>query len=65
MLGKESREHAALVYRLEGMPQGEIRRVMDAPTIREVLEKQNLARLHESGWLENVMYLSQPEETNP
>ena len=65
MLSTQAREHASLVYRLEGMPQAEIRRMLDIPAIQEVLEKQDLARLHESGWLENVMAFSQPEESGP
>lgn len=61
MLSEEAREHASLVYRLEGEPNAGIQRVMDIPSVREVLQKQNLSRLHESGWLENVMAFSQPE----
>ena len=61
MLSPEAREHAVLVYRLKGHPEAGIQRIMDIPSVREVLEQQNLSRLHESGWLENVMAFSEPE----
>ena len=61
MLSAEAREYASLVYCVEGFPYAEIRRVMEIPSVREVLEKQSLSRLHESGWLENVMAFTQPE----
>lgn len=64
MLSPEAREHAVLVYRLEHDPESRIQRIMEIPSVREVLQQQNLSRLHESGWLENVMEFSQPEETN-
>ena len=62
-LSEQSRADAALLYRPEGRPYAEIRRIADIPAIQEVLKNQNLARLHESGWLENVMHFSQPEES--
>ena len=61
MLSLESRENAVLVYRLENEAEAHIQRIMDIPSVRDVLNHQNLARLHETGWLENVMAFSQPE----
>lgn len=54
-LSKESREFASVVYRLEGEKEGRICRIMDIPAAKQVLETQNLGRLHESGWLENAV----------
>lgn len=62
MLSPEAREDAVLVYRLEHQAEARIQKIMDIPSVREVLEQQNLSRLHESGWLENVMAYTQPEE---
>jgi predicted ATPase len=62
MLSPEAREHAFLAYRLENETGAHIQRILDIPTAREVLTRQNLARLHESGWLENVMAFARPEE---
>jgi predicted ATPase len=55
MLSEDARQHAVLVYRLEHEAEARIQRIMSIPSVREVLERQNLSRLHESGWLENVM----------
>ena len=62
MLSPEARENAVLVYRLEHEKEAHLQRIMDIPSVREVLEQQNLSRLHESGWLENVMAYMQPDE---
>jgi len=62
MLSDEAREDAVLVYRLEHQAEAHIQRIMEIPAVRDVLQQQNLSRLHESGWLENVMAYTQPEE---
>jgi hypothetical protein len=62
MLSEESREHAYLVYRAENEPDAQLQRIVDIPGAREVLKKQSLARLHESGWLENTMDFTRNEE---
>jgi AAA15 family ATPase/GTPase len=51
----ESRESAVLTYRLEGRPDAKIKRILDIPEARRVLEHEDLSHLHESGWLENAM----------
>ena len=64
LLSRESLEHASVVYRLPGTSVGRIKRIVDIPHIREVLETQDLARLHESGWLEDILNFSEaPEPT--
>jgi predicted ATPase len=62
MLSPGSQEHALLAYRLEGEGEAHVQRILDIPTAREVLEKQNLGRLHESGWLENVAAFARSED---
>lgn len=63
MLSDEAREDAVLIYRVEHQPEARIQKIMDIPSVRQVLADRNLSRLHESGWLENVMTFSQPEES--
>lgn len=63
MLSPAAREHASLAYRLEGEQEAHLRRVLDIPEARRVLEEQNLARLHESGWLEDAVAFAEPSET--
>jgi predicted ATPase len=55
MLSQSAREHAALVYRVGDTPEARIRSILDIPEARRVLQQQNLARLQESGWLENAV----------
>ncbi len=63
MLSPEARQHASLVYRLEGSTEAKITRIVDIPGANEVLETQNLGRLHESGWLENAVQFANVVET--
>ncbi len=60
-LSPESREHALLVYRLRGADESSVRRVVDFPDLNRILETQDLARLHASGWLEDMVELMADE----
>ncbi|MEY3866547.1 MAG: hypothetical protein RLZZ338_438 [Cyanobacteriota bacterium] len=55
LISPQTLESVSLTYRVENRPDSQIIRVLDIPNAPEVLEKQNLAHLHESAWLENVM----------
>ncbi|NJM48748.1 MAG: AAA family ATPase [Alkalinema sp. RU_4_3] len=61
-LDRQTLENVSLVYRLPGKPDGEIRRIMDIPNIQKILETQDLGRLEESGWFEDVMYFTADDE---
>ncbi|WP_437280001.1 AAA family ATPase [Sorangium sp. So ce375] len=56
-LSPESRESALLIYRLRGADESSVRKVVDLPDLSRVLETQDLARLHASGWLEDMVEL--------
>lgn len=62
MLSSEAREHAYLAYRFPDETTAHLVRVLDVPTAREVLQQQNLSRLHASGWFEDIMAFTRPEE---
>lgn len=63
-LSSKARENAALVYRLRDEADARIMRIVDIPDARAVLEKQDLARLHASGWLEDsVEFLQAKSDT--
>ena len=47
--------HTTLTYRLEGQPDTQMKRILDLPEAQRVLVEQDIARLHESGWLENAV----------
>jgi predicted ATPase len=58
---RESLEHASLVYRLPENNEGRIVRILDIADARRVIEEQDLARLHASGWLEDAVNLTENE----
>ncbi len=64
-LGKNSVAHASLVYRHPESHRAGIRRIVNMDGIMEILEKQDLARLHESGWFEDAVYFSDENEDSP
>jgi predicted ATPase len=61
-LSKQSLEFASLVYRLEGRPDAQIKRILDIPHAREVIEKGDIARLHTSGWMESAVFFTQDDD---
>lgn len=65
MLSETARQHASLVYRLSDSPDAKIQRIIDLPDAQRVLERHNLARLHESGWLEDIVAFAEQETANP
>jgi len=65
LLGRESLAASSLVYRLPGHRESGVVPLLEVPTAREVLERQSIIALQESGWFENVMFFSQPDEDEP
>jgi hypothetical protein len=63
LLSPQSREHASLIYRLPDHPEARIRRILDIPETRRVLEQDNLTRLHSLGWLEHAVEYLEEQET--
>ncbi|CAD0228194.1 SMC domain protein [Planktothrix agardhii] len=63
LLSYETLQNTSLTYRLENQPDAKIKRIFDiSPETETLIKEQSLARLHESGWLENIMEFSQEEE---
>jgi hypothetical protein len=65
MLGTKAQGDAVLLYRLPGQAGARIRRILDVPQAREVLQKRDMARLHSSGWLENAVALTDDLPAKP
>jgi predicted ATPase len=63
LMNAETLKHAALVYRLEEQLDSRIKRILEIPEAKRVIEKQNISLLHASGWFEDVMELLQQEAT--
>lgn len=63
LLSYETLQNTSLTYRLENQPDAKIKRIFDiSPETETLIKEQSLARLHESGWLENIMEFSQEDE---
>ncbi|HSN98805.1 MAG TPA: AAA family ATPase [Candidatus Nanopelagicales bacterium] len=60
-LDRSTLDSALLAFRREGMPSQELVRLMELPHAREVLESQNISRLHATGWLEDAIAFSSPD----
>lgn len=63
LLNPKSLENASLIYRLPDRQDAKIKRILDIPEAKRVIEEQDLANLHESGWLEDMVYFLEDEET--
>jgi len=63
LLTAEDRGNALLVYRRDEEQESHVRRIVDIPDARRVLENRNLGRLHQSGWMEDIMSVTDAEES--
>ncbi len=63
LLSPKSLEYASLTYRLPNRPDAKIKKILDIPEAKRVIQEQDLATLHESGWLEDMVYFLEGEET--
>jgi predicted ATPase len=61
-LSEESLQHAYVIYRSDDRSDAQVRRIVDIPNIREVLETTDLGELLESGWLETTLSFERDEE---
>lgn len=64
-LKPETLEYASLLYRLEDQPDAHIKRIVDIPDARRLIEKQSVMRLYESGWFEDAVFFMDDEEPTP
>ena len=62
MSWQETLEHASLIYRLPDTSDGRIKRILDIPDAKRLIEEQELINLHASGWFENVMHFLEDME---
>ena len=62
LLSPKSLPDASLIYRLPDRQDAKIKGILDIPEAQRVIEEQDLATLHESGWLEDMVYFLEDEE---
>jgi hypothetical protein len=48
-----------LAYRLKGNTEGRLKPLTEIPHLLEVIKRKDIARLHESSWMENTMEFSE------
>jgi predicted ATPase len=62
LLSPQSLKFASLTYRLPDRSDAKIKRILDIPEAQRIIQEQDLANLHESGWLEDMVYFLEDEE---
>lgn len=62
LLDADTLEVSSVVYRHEGGSEAEIARIKDIPYADEVMERKDLGRLFESGWLEDSLSFAQTKD---
>lgn len=62
LLSRGSLEHASLIYRLPGQRDARIRRILDIPEAKRVIEQQDVGHLFASGWLEDAVAFRETAE---
>jgi predicted ATPase len=61
-LSEDALKSASLVYRPADQPDARIQRILDIPEAMRVIEEQDIARLHASGWLEDAVAFLEAEQ---
>ena len=64
-LSEDALANASIVYRLPDQPDAKIKRILDVPEARRVIKEQSVSLLHASSWFEDVLNLTEDEETRP
>lgn len=62
LINQTTLKHASLLYRLVDKADTRIKRILDIPEARRVIEQQDLTRLHASGWLEDAVAFVEGED---
>jgi predicted ATPase len=59
LIKEENLKYATLAYRLKGSAEGRLKPLSEIPHLQEVIQRKDIARLHESSWMENTMEFSE------
>ena len=62
VMNDDTFENSSVVYRLEDKADAIIRPLATLPDVRDLRQDQGLGRLHESGWMENMLFFSEEKE---
>ncbi len=61
LLSPQMLENVSLTYRLEGHEETSIKRILDIPDARRLIQEQDILDLHNSGWFEDAVTFTQEE----
>ena len=64
LVSQKTLESSSLIYRLPDATGAQIKPLLEIPEVRRVLETQDIARLHASGWFEDIVDFTAEEETD-
>jgi len=59
LIKEENLKYATLAYRLKGNTEGRLKPLTEIPHLLDVIKRKDIARLHESSWMENTMEFSE------
>jgi len=59
LIKEENLKYATLAYRLKGNTEGRLKPLTEIPNLLDVIKRKDIARLHESSWMENTMEFSE------
>lgn len=60
-LSTKTLEYTSLTYRNPNQSYAHIRRILDLPDARRIVAEQDIAELHDSGWMEDVVFFADAE----
>lgn len=63
LIKEENLKYASLAYRLKRGKEGKLKPLPEIPHLLEVAKRKDIARLHESSWMENAMEFSEGNPT--
>ena len=59
LIKPENLKYTTLAYRLKGSTEGRLKSLTEIPNLLDVIKNKDIARLHESSWMENTMEFSE------
>jgi len=59
LIKPDNLKYATLAYRLKGNTEGRLKPLTEIPNLLDVIKRKDIARLHESSWMENTMEFSE------
>ncbi len=59
LIKPDNLKFATLAYRLKGSTEGRLKPLPEIPNLLDIIKNKDIARLHESSWMEHTMEFSE------